>query len=280
MKTHTVKSNAKRHAKKLAEKFPDLVVLEPVPVAPGAREWFPAVEWREWSANGKRAIDVPDEIHDTCMLIRPAPLPDLAWPDDFAGKSIDLDPKPVVIGGPRFGKTAVMNEIIEQALDDGRTIAIVSGGDVVEVRGAGVAKDIAPGDSELVTINKPRSVGPSAALLTPAQLATMAAQLPPPVKSTPEEIAARLSARRERMATKALEPVKEAAPKVPRGAIIVELCSRPGGATQAELEEATGWQRHTLRGYIAGTLRKRGHAIVVKKIKGEPTRYIIEGGAA
>ena len=94
MKTHTVKSNAKRHARKLAEKYPGLVVLEPVPVAAGAREWFPAVEWLEWSANGKRAIDVPDEIHDTCMLIRPATgATDPAFPDDFHGVAIELAPK-------------------------------------------------------------------------------------------------------------------------------------------------------------------------------------------
>jgi hypothetical protein len=53
------------------------------------------------------------------------------------------------------------------------------------------------------------------------------------------------------------------------------------------LEAATGWQRHTLRGYIAGTLRKImrtvGRDIECRRAKGEATRYVMvtakEGGA-
>lgn len=93
----------------------------------------------------------------------------------------------------------------------------------------------------------------------------------PKTRSTPEEIEARREARRAKAATQEPKPGK-----LTKAAIIIALVSRPGGATQTVLETATGWQRHTLRGYIAGTLKPRGHNIVLSKIKGEETRYLIE----
>ncbi|WP_189561993.1 DUF3489 domain-containing protein [Mesorhizobium sp. M2A.F.Ca.ET.037.01.1.1] len=111
-----------------------------------------------------------------------------------------------------------------------------------------------------------------AAKMTPAAMRAAVADLPP-TKSTPEEIEARREARRQRVATEGPKPAK--APKQTKAAKIIELVSRENGATFAELMEGTEWQAHTLRGYIAGTLRKKGHNIVCRKIKGEETRYLI-----
>ncbi|MBZ9821902.1 DUF3489 domain-containing protein [Mesorhizobium sp. CA4] len=108
--------------------------------------------------------------------------------------------------------------------------------------------------------------------MTPADMKAAVADLPP-TKSTPEEIEARRAARRQRIATEGPKPAK--APKQTKAAKIIELVSRENGATFAELMEGTEWQAHTLRGYIAGTLRKKGHNIVCRKIKGEETRYLI-----
>ncbi|HEY6341383.1 MAG TPA: DUF3489 domain-containing protein [Bryobacteraceae bacterium] len=64
------------------------------------------------------------------------------------------------------------------------------------------------------------------------------------------------------------------APKAPKGAksraakpsgsregsktaTILELLKRSGGATAKELMKATGWQPHSLRGFLSGTLRKK-----------------------
>lgn len=94
----------------------------------------------------------------------------------------------------------------------------------------------------------------------------------PFTKSTPAEIAERRAARAAARAA-APKPVKVA--KTTRADTIIALVSRPNGATSGELMVATEWQAHTLRGYIAGTLRKRGHNIVAKRIKGEETRYVI-----
>ena len=40
-------------------------------------------------------------------------------------------------------------------------------------------------------------------------------------------------------------------------AIVLELLKRPDGATAKELIKATGWQPHSVRGFISGTLRKK-----------------------
>lgn len=64
--------------------------------------------------------------------------------------------------------------------------------------------------------------------------------------------------------------------RLTRAAIILRLTSRPGGATVQQIADACGWQRHTLRGYIGGTLRKRGHDIRIVRTKGEPARYVLE----
>src|SRR5712691_4041206 len=40
---------------------------------------------------------------------------------------------------------------------------------------------------------------------------------------------------------------------------IVDLLKRPGGVTLKELTKATGWQPHSVRGFLSGTLgEKRG----------------------
>ena len=49
---------------------------------------------------------------------------------------------------------------------------------------------------------------------------------------------------------------------------LVELLSTTTGATIAELMAATGWQQHSVRGVMAGGLKKRGHMITSGKADG------------
>lgn len=69
----------------------------------------------------------------------------------------------------------------------------------------------------------------------------------------------------------------------PRGSkleILVALMRRPEGATLAVLQVATGWQAHSVRGAIAGAIKKKlEHAVV--STKGESGRvYRIEQAEA
>lgn len=57
-----------------------------------------------------------------------------------------------------------------------------------------------------------------------------------------------------------------------------KLLKRKNGATIADLTTATGWQPHSVRGAMAGALKKRGHAISSEKKNGT-RHYRIEAGA-
>jgi len=59
---------------------------------------------------------------------------------------------------------------------------------------------------------------------------------------------------------------------------IITLLKRPGGATLDALTEATGWQRHSVRGVISGALKKRlGLTIVTTAAKDGARVYHIAG---
>ena len=72
------------------------------------------------------------------------------------------------------------------------------------------------------------------------------------------------------------------APKPPgttKLALLVAHLSAPGGATIAQLCKATGWQPHSVRGALAGALRRKGHVIGSEKEAGL-RRYRIEQPAS
>lgn len=53
------------------------------------------------------------------------------------------------------------------------------------------------------------------------------------------------------------------------------LLTRKNGASIAEMTKATGWQQHSVRGAMAGAIKKRGHTIASEKVSGT-RRYRIE----
>ena len=58
---------------------------------------------------------------------------------------------------------------------------------------------------------------------------------------------------------------------------ILTLLSRREGATIPEMMEASGWQQHSVRGFLAGTVKKKlGFPLTSSKAEGELRRYRID----
>jgi hypothetical protein len=75
-------------------------------------------------------------------------------------------------------------------------------------------------------------------------------------------------------------PVKR---RATRSETLIALMRAEGGATAADLGAAIGWQVHSVRGFIAGTLKKRSDLTVITVRENGATRYRVtdaEGAAA
>ena len=69
-------------------------------------------------------------------------------------------------------------------------------------------------------------------------------------------------------AVAAMKPTNDAPARETKLTKVIELLSRPEGATIEQLVDATGWQKHTVRSAISHALgKKRGYQIVSEKTK-------------
>jgi hypothetical protein len=81
-----------------------------------------------------------------------------------------------------------------------------------------------------------------------------------------------------RAAAAAGRPVKSRAGT--KQAAMIEMLRRPEGATIDQIVEATGWQRHTIRGAISGALKKKlGLNVTSEKAEGGERAYCITDAA-
>ena len=63
---------------------------------------------------------------------------------------------------------------------------------------------------------------------------------------------------------------------VTKHAQLLDLLKRSEGASIVDMMEATGWQRHSVRGFLAGTVKKKlGLALASSRAEGEVRRYRI-----
>ncbi len=111
---------------------------------------------------------------------------------------------------------------------------------------------------------------------------TKAAAAPPAMANTqparaPKRTQAHAPVRPTKKAKHAV-PTKKA-PTLERGtktAKILALLKRPGGASLDQLRKATGWQAHSVRGFLSGTLKKKmGLRIASNKLEGGQRTYRI-----
>jgi len=94
---------------------------------------------------------------------------------------------------------------------------------------------------------------------------------------------ARVGTRRANVAPRKAKLGKKASPskKAPKGAKkatgardgcktakVLDLLKRPGGVSSKELQKATDWQPHSVRGFLSGTIGKK-MGLTVTSTKGE-----------
>lgn len=64
--------------------------------------------------------------------------------------------------------------------------------------------------------------------------------------------------------------------RVTKHAQLLQLLNRPGGVSIEDMMQATGWQQHSVRGFLAGTVKtKMGLALMSSKAEGDVRRYRI-----
>jgi hypothetical protein len=63
--------------------------------------------------------------------------------------------------------------------------------------------------------------------------------------------------------------------------IALSLLERSKGASIAEMQDAMGWQAHSVRGFLAGTVKKMpGVNLLSEKPESGPRRYRVESAGA
>lgn len=77
--------------------------------------------------------------------------------------------------------------------------------------------------------------------------------------------------------TKSTEP---ASPKRTKLATLIDLLKRAEGATLEDMTEATGWQPHSVRGAMSGSLKKAMGLTIASQTSGNTRVYRIVEDAA
>jgi hypothetical protein len=96
----------------------------------------------------------------------------------------------------------------------------------------------------------------------------------PNVKKTRRTAKAQKRRTRSRSAVGSRNGTKRASGKQTKQQRCLDLLGRREGATIEDLEQATGWQKHSVRGFLAGTVKKKlGLTLVSEKPDAGPRRY-------
>jgi hypothetical protein len=98
-----------------------------------------------------------------------------------------------------------------------------------------------------------------------------------PAASAKSDKATEKPSAKQTVASKVHSSDEQHAARVTKHDRILTLLRRRDGATIAEMMEASGWQQHSVRGFLAGTIKKKlGFALTSSKTAGELRRYRID----
>lgn len=93
---------------------------------------------------------------------------------------------------------------------------------------------------------------------------------PPKVRRKPAK-----QAKPSKRAGKAKKPAKEKAGRANKKAEVIAMIQRAKGATLAEIMKETGWQAHTVRGFVSILGSKGGHKVESSRIESGERNYRI-----
>lgn len=98
---------------------------------------------------------------------------------------------------------------------------------------------------------------------------------PAPAKSTHSKTGAK--SRSARATIRAETRDDQQTERVTKHDRVLTLLNQRTGTTIPDMMEATGWQQHSVRGFLAGTVKKKlGFTLSSSKLEGELRRYRID----
>ncbi len=137
----------------------------------------------------------------------------------------------------------------------------------VEEPDADVNPEVESGPALLIDAVEPEVAPEPEAESTPVAEPTATPEAAQAPDVAPEEVPAAAKAARE----------PKGSHQGSKTANVLDLMQREGGATLAEIMEATGWQAHSVRGFISGTIAKKmGRTVLSVKGEGGVRHYSIQ----
>ncbi len=123
---------------------------------------------------------------------------------------------------------------------------------------------------------KPTAAGQTGSELKPTTFASKSKKAAAGTAKARDVASARTVAVNASMATEATR----AMPKTTKQEQVLTMLSQAGGTTIDEIMKATGWQKHSVRGFFAGMVRKKlGFELTSEKEEGGERRYAIKVAA-